>query len=156
MLSEDFLLAAKLLVRSGSGKPKQANLRRATSTAYYAMFHALAHCCADLLVGASKSSRSNEAWHQTYRSLEHGAVKNACASAIIKKFPLEIQDFAALFVSMQKKRHDADYNPKEKFYKSATLIDIRLVESTIKAFKDSSAKDKRAFAIFTLLKLPRK
>jgi uncharacterized protein (UPF0332 family) len=34
-----------------SGQPSQEALRRAISTAYYAMFHALANSNADLVVG---------------------------------------------------------------------------------------------------------
>ncbi len=55
-------------------RPTQANLRRAVSTAYYAVFHSLAQTAADMLIGRKRTSD----WHQVYRALEHGNAKNAC------------------------------------------------------------------------------
>ena len=40
-LAEDLLEQANHLARREKGKPKQASLRRAVSTAYYAAFHLL-------------------------------------------------------------------------------------------------------------------
>lgn len=156
MLPGDLLSTAKKLVDSGKKKPKQADLRRAVSTTYYALFHTLARCCADLLVGSSKSKRSNEAWHQVYRALEHGLAKSACnKKGIMEKFPAAIQDFAIRFIEMQEKRHKADYDPTEKFFKSEVEVDIKFTESVIKKFNAVHIKDRRAFAVFALLKPPR-
>lgn len=152
MLTDDLVEVARSLTEFGRNKPKQAYLRRAISTAYYAMFHTLTKCCADSLLGTSKSNRSNEAWLQAYRAMNHGDAKTSCGKNVIKKFPVEIQDFASVFVQMQQKRHEADYNPNEKFLKSSVVVDINLVEASIKKFKLVSLKDKRAFAILVLLK----
>lgn len=40
-------------IGSGRGRPRQAELRRAVSAAYYAMFHALARCCAEYARGSN-------------------------------------------------------------------------------------------------------
>jgi len=40
-LAKDLLDQANRLARSEKSKPKQASLRRAVSTAYYALFHLL-------------------------------------------------------------------------------------------------------------------
>ncbi len=58
-LEEDLLeTAARLLsLRRLRGRPKQADLRRAISTAYYAVFHALCRMCADSLTGKGKKTR---------------------------------------------------------------------------------------------------
>ena len=50
-----------------------ARLRKAVSVAYYAMFHALAQNNADRLVGETDADRETDAWHRTYRALEHRA-----------------------------------------------------------------------------------
>lgn len=153
MLPDDLLKTAERLVDSGPGKPKQSDLRRAVSTTYFAMFHTLAKCCADVVVGSSGSQRSPEAWQQVYRALEHGFAKNSCSNKMMmSKFPREIQDFAHAFVEMQIKRHQADYDPNEKFFKSAVLVDIGLIELIIQSFKRAALKDKRAFAVLVLLK----
>jgi uncharacterized protein (UPF0332 family) len=153
VLPHDFLEAALDLANSSKGKPKQAHLRRAVSTTYYAMFHALARCCADLFIGGTGSGRSKEAWRQVYRALDHGFAKSACTNkATLSQFPKEIQDFANLFVQMQLKRHDADYNPDGTVFKSAVLTDVSTVEAAIDGFNKAPLKDRRAFAAFVLVK----
>lgn len=145
-----------MLVASKSGKPSQANLRRATSTIYYALFHCLARSVADLLVGGSNAVRSKSAWQQAYRALEHGSAKNACKDQrVLKKFPKDVEDFANQFVTMQAKRHKADYDPFGKFYKSAVLQDLADAEDVIKRYQAAAIKDRRAFAAFVVFK-PRK
>ena len=74
MTPRDLIATARGLAEGDPRRPSQANLRRAVSTAYYAMFHCLAGTAADLLIGGSRS----EAWHQVYRALEHGSAKGAC------------------------------------------------------------------------------
>jgi hypothetical protein len=104
----DLLDTAHDLVSLRSGRPKQGHLRRSISSAYYAMFHALMRCCADLLIGGSGSNRSKPAWSQVYRALDHGAARSACSNeTMIAKFPREIQDFSNAFVQLQSKRHQA-------------------------------------------------
>ena len=141
------------MLRLEAGKPKQVLLRRAVSTAYYAMFHALARSNANLLVGGTGAARSDEAWRQAYRALEHGFARNACMNSdMVSKFPKEIQNFANAFVTMQEKRHKADYDPIERFTKSAVQQDIDLAEQTITDFGLASTKDRRAFAAHVLFK----
>ena len=43
--ADDLLDIADDLVRRETGRPRQASLKRAVSTSYYALFHALAHEC---------------------------------------------------------------------------------------------------------------
>jgi hypothetical protein len=90
------------------------------------MFHTLAGCCADTPIGGSSAVRSKPAWNQVYRALDHGAAKAACENkTTMGKFPQSIQDFANNFVQMQIKRHDADYNPDCKLFKSAGAANTR-------------------------------
>lgn len=127
--------------------------RRAVSSCYYALFHCLARECADLLIGGIGSRRSEEAWRQMYRSLEHNQAKEKCINGnMIKKFPKGIEDFANTFVTMQQKRHKADYDPFEVFTKSSVESDIVLVEEAIKKFKLEPASDRRAFCAYVILK----
>ena len=149
----DLIESANILVKSCKGKPSQVSLRRATSSAYYAMFHCLSRNCADLLVGATKAARSKHAWRQAYRALEHGFAKNACKDVtIISKFPKAIEDFANNFVAMQEKRHGADYDPSVRLAKSEVMADIKLAREAIVEFQNAPAKDRRAFAAHVLFK----
>ena len=74
MNSRDLIETAHRLTELSPRRPSQANLRRALSTAYYAVFHCLAATAADALMGKGR----NDAWHQTYRALEHGSARRAC------------------------------------------------------------------------------
>lgn len=71
---------------------------------------------------------------------------------MIAKFPASIQDFANTFVSMQDKRHDADYNPNKKFAKSAVIQDVATVKQSIADFNAVPVKDRKAFCVFVLFK----
>lgn len=107
-----------------------------------------------MFVGATRTSRSDAAWRQVYRALEHGAAKNACQqNPVMKKFPKDIEDFGNQFVSMQIKRHDADYKPDGNYYKSSVQQDICDAEQVIRRFQSVPVKDRRAFAAFVLLKV---
>ena len=72
---------------------------------------------------------------------------------MLSKFPKEIEDFANMFVTMQDKRHKADYDPTENFWKSSVIQDINAVEQAIKGFKTAPLKDRRAFAAYVLFKI---
>jgi uncharacterized protein (UPF0332 family) len=151
--SRDLIKTARELVAATNGKPRQSNLHRATSTAYYAIFHTLAKSCADLLVGTNGSQHSKPAWRQIYRSLAHTSARDACNNTkTMPKFPQEIQDFANMFVNMQAKRHDADYNPFHKTTKSEVITDINAVEVAIADFVSTDLKDRRAFCVWVLFK----
>lgn len=151
-LARGLLDAAHTLCPSAAKqKPKQANLRRAVSSAYYAVFHELARTCADALVGATKSRRPNKAWVEVYRGLEHGPAKNACGSASNIAFPEAIRDFADAFQQLQTARHAADYDPMIWLSKVEALSFITLAEDSIKAIKGVSANDRVAFATWVLI-----
>lgn len=60
-----------------------------------------------------------------------------------------------MFVAMQQKRHDADYNPEERFYKSAVLADIAAAKVVIEGFENAQPKHKRAFAAHIIAKVRR-
>lgn len=154
MFHDDLITTAKELSGRGRGRPRDSNLRRAVSTAYYALFHCLAANCADTLVGGRSSNRSNPAWRQTYRALEHGIARERCERREIGRFPEGIQDFAAAFVKMQARRHTADYDPhpNPRFNKSDVAQDVRAAEYAVRRLRQSAARDKRAFAIYVLLR----
>ena len=150
MYPEELTDAARASVRGKN--PSQTVLKRGVSTGYYAMFHTASRDGADLLVGALKSSLDKDAWHQVYRAFDHRPMRKACESAAMKRFPPEIREFARVFIDMQNKRHKADYDPSSHFAELDVLADIDNVERVIRAFNSAPEKDRRAFAIFILLK----
>ena len=150
----NLIATARALADTGRrGRPRQTDLRRAVSTAYYALFHCLAACCADLLVGGSGADRSATAWERTYRALEHGVVRRRCRSDTIKEFPDGVRQFADVFLDLQAKRHQADYASSGNLPKRIVLQDIIAVADAITLFQQVPAKDRRAFAVYLLLNL---
>ena len=152
MKPHDLIKTCRLLLASGR-RPTQVTLRRTTSTAYYAVFHCLAHTCADLMIGTAGADRSIEAWRQVYRSLEHGVANNQCKNKqVMPRFPQDIQDFANAFITLQEKRNVADYDPLARFVKSEVAEDVDNAESIINIFNRVPIRDRRAFCAWVLLR----
>ncbi len=148
----DLIKTARRLAR-GSRRPRQSDLKRALSTAYYAMFHCMCRQCADLLVGGAQSDRSPEAWNQAYRAVEHGFAKNQCKNTtIMRRFPREVEDFARLFIELQENRHAADYDPDSRFTRFGVNVEIDRAEQAIKSLRRVATKDRRAFAVWVVMK----
>lgn len=145
------IVTARKLAKSSPKKPRQADLKRAISTAYYALFHALAKDAADMLVGVG-SNRPDKAWTHIYRSLEHGAAKSACEAVRNLGFPQSIVTCADAFVTLQQKRHDADYNPEHRVLRADAVAAIRLAEKALRDLKATPKKDRKAFAVQLLHK----
>ena len=146
----DLLDAAQGLATVDRGRPRQANLLRAMSTVYYALFHALARTCADCLIGTGQ--RRSRAWAQVYRAVEHSAVKEACKHDTMLRFPDAVQNFADLFVEMQIARHRADYDPRTNVSRVQVGRGIELARRVIDDFNDVALPDRRAFAAYVLLR----
>lgn len=145
----DFIATARRLADAGRpGRPLETDLRRAVSTAYYALFHCLAACCADTLVGSAR--RNERAWLRTYRALQHGTVRRRCQHRDTADFPDAIRTFANVLVEMQDRRHRADYAPDAAFNKSDVVHYIVRSENAIAAFAAVNLSHRRAFAVHVL------
>lgn len=141
-------LAEKMVGGAGS-RPRQADLKRAKSTLYYALFHETCSNCANRLAGAN----NQKAWHQIYRSIDHGQVKKQFQKKnIMEKFPEEIRIFAQKFVDFQKGRHDADYDPASRYSRKDILDDIEDVRFAIGKLRAAPSADKKAFAVWASFK----
>ena len=150
MNSHDLIEAARALTESGRGRPTQARLRRAVSTAYYAMFHCLAASAADLFIGTVRGP----AWHRAYRALEHGRARSACRQGqTMREFPMEVRDFAEAFVALQKARQQADYTLDADAYQQSDVLEyIASAELAISQFEQADIDAKRGFAAHVLFR----
>ena len=143
-------------VGGNRGRPRQTELCRAVSAAYYALFHTLALSGANALAGASRASRNQPVWRQAYRALEHGHARNQCLNqSAMSNFPPEVQDFGLLFVRMQSQRHSADYDPYARFSRANVVHLIDATGEAMSRFENTAAADRRSFAIHVLLRLRR-
>jgi len=144
---EGLVGTARRLASTGSkGKPRQSDLRRAISTAYYALFHALAKDGADLFVGAI-SSRSASAWSQVYRALDHGFAKQACLRVPNLDFQTPLVDCAEAFVTLQQQRHAADYDPLARFTRAYANLMVDEAERAIRNLRSADRADRRVLAV---------
>jgi uncharacterized protein (UPF0332 family) len=150
-LSDDLIVTARRLARANPSRPRQADLRRAVSTAYYAVFHALARQCAERFVGTGQN-RSRPAWQQVYRALDHGFVKNACFQAANLGFPTDIVTFADIFARLQDERHRADYDPETRYTRADVQALISMADQAVSALSSAPKDDRTAFAALVLLK----
>jgi hypothetical protein len=108
---KELIRLSKLLATDTGGYPRYVAHNRAVSTAYYALFHAVAEMCAKELVAASQQPWP--AFRHIYRSLDHGQAKSVFrALSGDADFGREAKDVANIFVNLQEERHGADYDPK--------------------------------------------
>ena len=151
MTPADLIELARETARRDPGRPKSVSLRRSVSSAYYALFHALAYLSADELVG----------WRQPYavftpiyRSLEHNrarSVLNAARQAGPRGSSIE--GIAVAFAALQDARHTADYNPEPfPLSRSGTLELIASAEEAVEALRSLPAGQRLDLAVKLVVK----
>lgn len=125
-LAEDLLEQAQFLARREPKRPKQASLRRAVSTAYYAIFHLL-------IQEAVRNWRRPGERNLLSRMFEHGVMKKACAKKCKElEKTADLYFVADTFVQMQQHRHTADYDNDTKW----TRVDVmNQLNSVLEAFE---------------------
>lgn len=146
-------LADELTSQRGRGAIPQVKLRRAVSTAYYALFHHLLSASTDLLVG--RSYRGDERYALVYRAFEHRRMADACKriSADTSRSPL-MRRCATLFVELQVDRHDADYDPDRKFTRSDAKTAVTKARTAITTLGLDADRERLLF-LTSLLFRPR-
>jgi hypothetical protein len=118
-LAHDLLQQANHLATYEGANPSQASLRRAVSTAYYALFHLLVEDAGGRWQGSVEARTGLE------RALQHGSMekisrrfRNATWEDWLgnqQPVPLALQRVARAFVDLQDERHTADYDNHEQW-----------------------------------------
>jgi hypothetical protein len=153
-LPEHLLEQARHLARRERTRPRQASLRRAVSTGYYALFHFLVRESVRQL-GPNLSERN---FNRVYRWFDHGAmyrVAKAFSQPVVhipgskeQIIPVNsrgVQFIAQTFADIQELRHSADYDPETVFLRSDVLANVLRVESAfalwpvVKSSEEASA-----------------
>jgi hypothetical protein len=127
-LHADLLEQARQLAQLDPRRPKQASLRRAVSSAYYALFHLLA-AEASALYAAEPVIVA-----RISRTLNHNEMKRASSMIANDKLPkglhppgggyaapLDLKMVANAFVTLQQARHEADYDLARTFRRREVL-----------------------------------
>jgi len=151
-----FEQATRLVEPPPAGPPRQVDIRRAISSAYYGVFHATLAAAADEFVGVTQ--RSTSRYGLVYRSVDHKSLRELCAE--VRKptlsakyvryqpqggFGPDIPVFAAAFLELQEKRHAADYDPLIRVRTSDALLAIGTARSALVRFAQASASRRKAF-----------
>lgn len=126
---------------AGAGQPRNVNLRRAVSSAYYAVFHGIVLAATDrLLPGATPDER-----HRLARSFSHSNLRLASEYVVTpNKVPTEARpialsaatnaglvDVAEALLSLQEARHRADYDHLADFTKVGALQAVDMAEDAL-------------------------
>jgi hypothetical protein len=135
--AEDLLEQAYHLARRERTKLKQASLRRAVSTAYYALFHLL-------IRDAVLNWKRNDQRAALARAFDHGPMKKASQRIIIGKFPgspppavARLREVAKAFVELQERRHLADYDSSTYWSRTDALKAVDRARAAFDAWQST-------------------
>jgi uncharacterized protein (UPF0332 family) len=156
---------AESLITLQTGRPRQADVRRAISTAYYGLFHAVVMAAVDIYVG--KTNRDTGRYGLAYRTVDHSWLRDLCKEvqkptltnrfkpyAPSDGFGANIVALAIAVCELQQKRHAADYDVMIKVNRSDAAFAIRAARAALVRFSESS-DDKRIAFLSLLLFQPR-
>jgi len=135
---DDLLEQAYDLAHKEPTNPKQASLRRAVSTAYYALFH--------LLIDEAVSKWAIERQRSILaRTFEHGKMKGICDDVLktVKgggDVPPELNTVAH-FIQLQQHRHTADYDNSKQWSRTDVLNVLTLASDAFADWRPISAQD---------------
>ena len=157
VLNPDHLFEqANKLVTIQAGPPRQVDIRRAISAAYYATFHAAITAAADQFIGVT--NRDTSRYGLVYRSVSHTWLRDLCKEvqkptlsnkfkphAPTNGFGPNITAFAAAVVELQEKRHAADYDVMIRMNKSDAVLAISTAKAALRRFNKASNPGRLAY-----------
>lgn len=120
----------------------QADLRRAVSAAYYALFHFLTERAAEMLMpdaahrGLVRRAITHTEMRSAANSFKGGILPEFARTACPDPVPKELRDLARTFLELQDERHLADYDLDRKAYSQEDVGNlIKKVERAIDDWK---------------------
>ena len=141
---------------SGGGVRRQADLRRAISSAYYGVFHAILTEAADVFVG--KTLRHTPRYALLYRSIDHRSLRGVCEQVVkqslsAKYLPYEprggfgsdLRSLATAVIDLHEKRLSADYDPRFRATRSDALLAVARGRAALDRFKSARATQRKTF-----------
>jgi uncharacterized protein (UPF0332 family) len=143
-LAEALLLQSHELVWLDSTKPKQVNLRRAISSAYYAIFHLLisdsVYRLNPKLPGKFGIKVSGPLMARMGRAFQHGDMRKVCmqfqqtslpeavAPLLSNGVSAELKAVAKAFLDLQEDRHTADYDAGKFYSRDDAIVAVETAE----------------------------
>jgi hypothetical protein len=155
--------ADRLITAPIGGAPRQINLRRAISSAYYAIFHAVATEAADVIVGRTK--RDTSIYQLVYRSINHNSLRKLCEIFENKKPPTKYKEYfpksgfdsnlknlAAAFVELQQMRNNADYDPLYRVSSSDAVLVVATSRAALNSLRNTSRARRKEFVALAVFR----
>ena len=146
----------ELIGNPRGGAPRQADLRRAISNSYYALFHAILCEAADDFVGSGR--RQSARYAMVYRSVSHKHLRVLCDDLAKTKLPAkyvtstpaggfgtDVVAVAIAFGELQEKRHSADYDPLARIRMSDAQHAVATSKAALVRLRAANKSKKRAF-----------
>lgn len=158
VLNPDHLLdqADRLLAPQSGGAPRQADLRRAISNAYYGVFHAVVTEAADAFAG--KTNRDAPRYALVYRSIDHRSLRGICEEIVKPRLRPKYQRYeprggfgpdlltvATAVIDLQEKRHSADYDPQYRVRMSDAVLAVATGRTALIRFRRTDTTRRKAF-----------
>lgn len=141
-LAFDLLEQANHLARREPRRPRQASLRRAVSTAYYALFHHLVGEASRFLVGGRRRAALR---FRIGRAFGHRRMKAAARAFSgesrdpwlerVDSIPTDLTEVASSFLELQEARHAADYDLTESLDRAQVLSLLREAEHALERWR---------------------
>jgi hypothetical protein len=162
ILNPDHLLdqAARLVAAPAAGRPRQVDIRRAISAAYYSLFHLAVTWVADEFVG--KRLRGTARYRLVYRSVDHRTLLGVCeavqrqsAGRLAPYLPpaglgADIQAYAAAVTNLQPRRNEADYDPVGQFGTDDAPGAIEIARAGLRRFERADPAARKVFLTLLL------
>ena len=141
-IHDELLTQAEELAQGDPKRPRQVNLRRSVSSAYYALFHLLTWEASSLYV------RAEHLVARLTRTYQHSEIKKVSKSVSNGEFPKwfgsicprnspppDLKIVAEAFVDLQEARHMADYDLSRAFRRAQAKDAVRQAKNAFDAWK---------------------
>ena len=137
-LADEFLEDARDLETRGIAEKRPSYMRRAISTAYYAVFHLFVEDFVEHWEYEDQRARLG-------RMFNHGPMRNASYTPKDKRNPTplerELVDVITAFDQLQKERHRADYDSGWKLVETDVRNSITLAEDLFTKWRKIRGED---------------
>jgi uncharacterized protein (UPF0332 family) len=160
--AQDLLEQSRHLANREPRRPRQASLRRAVSTAYYALFHLL-------IQEATRNWRKASQRPLLARAFEHGRMKAACDKrrsdliTFMRKVPppsanqravaQRLHTVVTAFIDAQQQRHTADYDNSKQWTRTEVLTQIADVTTAFESWHEIRDEDlAQDYLVYLLVK----
>jgi hypothetical protein len=153
--------AVRLARPLAAGPPRQVDLRRAISAAYYAVFHMTLGAAADAVIGRAR--RGTPPYALAYRSIEHKSLRTICDIVRRQPPPLryrrylpeptfgpDLRAFARSAIELQEERYAADYDPVDQFPASRADHAINVARAALHHWAAAPETERRSLLMLLL------